>query len=79
VRPYRLLEQPKFRAAFDFLQLRAESGGADPQLVKWWADFQEADEVTRRQMTAPPKGNKSEKPRRNSNRFRSRSKQKVVE
>lgn len=79
VRPYRLLEQPKFRAAYDFLQLRADTGGADPLLVKWWTEFQEADESTRRQMTAPPKGNKNDKPRRNSNRFRSRNKNKVVE
>ncbi|MFM8341953.1 MAG: polynucleotide adenylyltransferase PcnB, partial [Methylomonas sp.] len=34
VRPYRLLEQAKFRAAFDFLQLRAKTGGTDPELVK---------------------------------------------
>ena len=79
VRPYRLLEQPKFRAAYDFLQLRADTGGADPQLVTWWTEFQEADETTRRKMTAPPKGNKNDKPRRHSNRFRSRSKNKVVE
>lgn len=72
-RPYRLLEQPKFRAAYDFLQLRAETGGADPELVKWWALFQLADEETQRTMTAPPKGGLSKakgKPRR----YRSRKK-----
>lgn len=53
VRPYRLLEQPKFRAAFDFLQLRAETGGADPQLVAWWTEFQLADEDKRKKMTTP--------------------------
>lgn len=66
-RPYRLLEQPKFRAAYDFLQLRAETGGADPALVDWWTRFQEADDETRRKMTAPPKGGSSKsrgKPRR---------------
>lgn len=76
VRPYRLLEQAKFRAAFDFLQLRAETGGADPELVKWWATFQEADEETQRKMTAPPKGSNS-KPRRKTNHYRSRSKPKT--
>ena len=75
VRPYRLLEQVKFRAAFDFLQLRAETGGADPELVNWWTTFQEADEETQRQMTAPPKGNNG-KPRRKTNHYRSRSKPK---
>lgn len=53
VRPYRLLEQPKFRAAFDFLQLRAETGGADPELVDWWTRFQVADEEQRKKMTTP--------------------------
>lgn len=66
-RPYRLLEQPKFRAAYDFLQLRAETGGADPELVDWWTRFQTADEDLRRKMTAPPKGGAAKgkgKPRR---------------
>ena len=48
VRPYRLLEQPKFRAAYDFLQLRTETGGADPALFDWWTRFQFADEDLRR-------------------------------
>lgn len=66
-RPYRLLEQPKFRAAYDFLQLRAETGGADPDLIDWWTRFQTADEATRTKMTAPPKGGNGKsrgKPRR---------------
>lgn len=72
-RPYRLLEQPKFRAAYDFLQLRAETGGADPDLVDWWIRFQEADEETRRKMTAPPKG-KPSKSRSKNRRYRPRAK-----
>jgi poly(A) polymerase len=73
VRPYRLLEQPKFRAAYDFLQLRAETGGADPELVEWWTQFQVADEELRQKMTLPGKGS-SGKPRRKSGRYRSRVK-----
>ncbi|MGY6274460.1 polynucleotide adenylyltransferase PcnB [Methylomonas sp. MgM2] len=72
-RPYRLLEQPKFRAAYDFLQLRAETGGADQKLVDWWTRFQDADEETRRKMTAPPKG-KSAKSRGKTRRYHSRPK-----
>ncbi len=72
-RPYRLLEQPKFRAAYDFLQLRAETGGADPELVAWWSRFQTADEDLRSSMTAPPKSG-SGKPRRKAGRYRSRTK-----
>jgi poly(A) polymerase len=72
-RPYRLLEQAKFRAAYDFLQLRAETGGADMKLVDWWTRFQVADEETRKKMSAPPKGCPS-KPRSKSRRNRSRAK-----
>lgn len=72
-RPYRLLEQPKFRAAFDFMQLRAETGGADAELVEWWAKFQIADENQRQQMTAPPKGG-STKSKSKSRRYRPKAK-----
>jgi poly(A) polymerase len=73
VRPYRLLEQPKFRAAFDFYQLRAATGGADADLVTWWQTFQVADDEQRKQMTAPAR-NAAGKPRRKSGRYRHRSK-----
>lgn len=39
-RPLRLLEHPRFRAAYDFLLLRAESGDADQELADWWTAFQ---------------------------------------
>ena len=35
-----LLQHPRFRAAYDFLLLRAEVGVADPELAKWWTDIQ---------------------------------------
>ncbi|GAC1329862.1 MAG: polynucleotide adenylyltransferase PcnB [Steroidobacteraceae bacterium] len=35
-----LLQHPRFRAAFDFLLLRAQMGVADPELAKWWTDIQ---------------------------------------
>lgn len=66
-RPFRLLDQPKFRAAYDFLQLRAETGGADKALVAWWTTFQAADDEQRRLMSSPPKGGSTKnkgKPRR---------------
>ena len=72
-RPYRLLEQPKFRAAYDFLQLRAETGGADPELLDWWARFQLADEDLQKKMTTPPKGG-SGNPKGKSRRYRPRAK-----
>ena len=47
--PYALVEQPRFRAGFDFLRLRAAAGEADEALATWWEEFSStADEVERR-------------------------------
>jgi poly(A) polymerase len=40
VKSLSLLQHPRFRAAYDFLLLRAEAGVADPELAKWWTDIQ---------------------------------------
>jgi poly(A) polymerase len=40
VKSLSLLQHPRFRAAFDFLLLRAQAGVADPELAKWWTDIQ---------------------------------------
>jgi len=37
--PYALVEQPRFRAAYDFLRLRADTGEIDDELADWWEDF----------------------------------------
>jgi poly(A) polymerase len=37
--PYSLIEQPRFRAAYDFLRLRADCGEVDVELADWWEDF----------------------------------------
>ena len=39
-RPQRLIENPRFRAAYDFLLLRAESGEGVNEIAEWWTDFQ---------------------------------------
>jgi poly(A) polymerase len=49
-RPYRLLEHPRFRAGYDFLRLRCESGELEPALGEWWERFQSASEAERAQM-----------------------------
>lgn len=59
--PYRLLAQPRFRAAYDFLLLRAETGGADEALAQWWTEFQDANEATQKKMTRPPRRKKRSK------------------
>jgi poly(A) polymerase len=35
-RPFRLVEHPRFRAAYDFLVLRADAGEAPAELADWW-------------------------------------------
>ncbi len=39
-RALRLLENTRFRAAYDFLLLRAAAGDADAELAQWWTDIQ---------------------------------------
>jgi len=47
---WRMLEQPRFRAAVDFLQLRAAAGQFDSVLAQWWMDLANADDDARATM-----------------------------
>ena len=49
-RPFRLLEHPRFRAAYDFMLLRCESGEIDTELGQWWETFQHAGSEQREAM-----------------------------
>jgi poly(A) polymerase len=49
-RPFRMLEHPRFRAAYDFMLLRCESGEVDMELGKWWEAFQRASASEREAM-----------------------------
>jgi poly(A) polymerase len=42
-RAYRILEQKRFRASYDFLLLRNEVGEDLSVLCQWWTEFQEVD------------------------------------
>jgi len=46
-RALRLLAHPRFRAAYDFLLLRAASGEVSEELAAWWTDIQTANEEER--------------------------------
>ena len=35
-----ILQHPRFRAAYDFLLLRAQVGAAEPELAEWWTQIQ---------------------------------------
>jgi poly(A) polymerase len=45
-RPQRLMGHPRFRAAYDFFLLRAESGEVDQADADWWTRFQQQPENT---------------------------------
>jgi poly(A) polymerase len=45
--PYALVESGRYRAAYDFLVLRAESGEVDAELPQWWDAFAAADDEQR--------------------------------
>ena len=40
-RPLKLLTHQRFRAAYDFLLLRAEAGEDVEELAGWWTEFQQ--------------------------------------
>lgn len=71
-RAMQLLEHPRFRAAYDFLALRALAGDESIALAQWWDSFQEADTKTQYDMitevseTAPtnkkPRKKRTKKP-----------------
>jgi len=68
-RPLRLLNHPRFRAAYDFLLLRAEAGEEPTELAEWWTHFLELDETARQEMTQPttkPATRRRPRRRRNS-------------
>ena len=45
-----LLEHKRFRAAYDFLLLRAELREIDPEIANWWTKVQEVDPKERKDM-----------------------------
>ncbi|MDF5938434.1 hypothetical protein P4234_09890 [Pseudomonas aeruginosa] len=45
-----LLENPRFRAGYDFLLLRESAGEETEGLGQWWTDYQEVSDSERRNM-----------------------------
>jgi poly(A) polymerase len=54
-----LVGQPRFRAGFDFLRLRANVGEIDAELATWWETFSLADEATREEILETLRAQKS--------------------
>src|SRR5512141_3063816 len=63
-RPFRLLEHPRFRAAYDFFALRAASANAPQEVARWWERFQEAGTDEREEMLVSDEAGPKKKRRR---------------
>jgi poly(A) polymerase len=48
--PFSLADQPRFRAGFDFLRLRAQVGEVEEELSHWWETFSTASDAMREDM-----------------------------
>ncbi|MEO6958550.1 MAG: polynucleotide adenylyltransferase PcnB, partial [Burkholderiaceae bacterium] len=71
---WRMLEQPRFRAAVDFLQLRAATREVDSVQAQWWMDLANADDEKRTTMIeAYQRENKGSTPGTRRRRTRHRS------
>ena len=73
---YKLLEHPRFRAAYDFLLLRCQSGELDMELGDWWTAFYEGDPNEREALiagaSARPSNGDAAKRKRPARRSRNR-------
>jgi poly(A) polymerase len=80
-RALRVLEHPRFRAAYDLLLLRAQFGLASAEMAQWWTRIQEVSAEERGQMAdslsgqaprfdGPPRGNSGGGGRRRRRRRR---------
>jgi poly(A) polymerase len=52
-RAFALLDHPRFRAGYDFMLLRAQSGEVPMELANWWTRFQDAETEERNAMLIP--------------------------
>ncbi|WJF89763.1 polynucleotide adenylyltransferase PcnB [Paraburkholderia bonniea] len=76
----KLLEHPRFRAGYDFLLLRCESGELDEATGQWWTDFIDGDATARETLLSQGEKDKApRKRRRRSSSARSRKSGEAME
>jgi len=63
-RPYALLTHPRYRAGYDFLLLRCESGEVPMELGEWWTTFADASTEQRTAMLLPDTAPKKRRKRK---------------
>ena len=62
--PWGLVDQPRFRAAFDFMRLRADIGEVDEGLAEWWQEFSTADDIRREDLLEQVREEQKSRPRK---------------
>lgn len=60
--PFSLVEQPRFRAGFDFLRLRGQVGEVEEELAHWWETFSTANDALREDMVDAQRRENQAKP-----------------
>lgn len=63
-RAFNLLQHPRFRAAYDFMAIRALAGDEAMEIAQWWTTFQEVDEAEQHKMVNALNQANPNKPRR---------------
>lgn len=75
--PFRLIDSSKFKAGYDFLLLRCETGEISNEIGQWWTDFWQGDDPIRQDLMALVKNTAPDPntatPKRKRRRTRSRS------
>lgn len=61
--PFGLVEQERFRAAFDFMRLRSDIGEVDEVLADWWQEFSTADDQLREDLVDQVRQETQKRPR----------------
>jgi len=61
--PFGLVDQARFRAAFDFMRLRADIGEVDEALADWWQEFSMADDNLRQDLVDQVRQEQQQRPR----------------
>jgi poly(A) polymerase len=67
-KPFHLMMHSRFRAAYDFLLLRAIAQDESVELAEWWTKFQECDEPVQQEMIDLL--NSDSKPKRRRRKFK---------
>jgi poly(A) polymerase len=61
--PFGLVQQERFRAAFDFMRLRADIGEVEEVLADWWQEFSTGDDAMREDLVDQVRKENLKRPR----------------